>query len=966
MSAFNLALFLRWWTNLSRQVFEALSEPIRNALAESGINSPTPPQTIAIPKILAGGNVLLIAPTGSGKTEAVLLPILDQLTRSEQRQGISVIYITPLRALNRDLLRRLDYWKSKLGFTVEVRHGDTSQKERRRQSIRPPDFLVTTPETLQAILPGRRMRAHLRHVKWVVIDEVHQLAGDRRGAQLTIGLERLRKVTDRDFQRIGLSATVGNPDEISQFISGQRPHEVIQVLPPKEAQYFVEFPHPTDEDNILAQSLYTAPEAAARLNRIWELTESHDSTLIFVNSRTNAETLGSKFHQLKRSVAVHHGSLPRDERVRVEDDFKNGKIKALVCTSTLELGIDIGNVDLTIQYMSPRQVSALVQRVGRSGHRLDRVSKGEIMAVSTEDILESIAAIQEALNKSVEAIKIHEKSLDVLAHQIAGTLLDADDDVKVDDTLNLIRGAYPYRDLTEEEFGRVITFMEKMRYLYRDGGLLRRGSRIRQYYFENLSMIPDERRYQVVDVSTQHAVGILGEEFMMTKARLGLHFIIKGKVWQIEQISDDAKVYVTPVEDPTAAIPGWDGEMLPVPFELAQRVGELRADVSMELESSSVGDTVTQLMRRWPTERFAIRKVVEELKDHQETGAPVPTHQRILLEAFDRFLIIHASFGETINNTLGEVYEEVLSREGIVRQWWADGYRILLELAVSTQDLSLEEIRDKLFGLEDGVLEGIFKGVLHRHFPFGYYMKFIAERFGALRRGLMFTGDNLRELGLRFRMTPIYDETIREALMLHVDFPRVREIYKKVRTGSIEVAVFKSEEKPTPLGFHLLNKHIDVPELVAPETVERDTIERLRFSLDNMTIDLLCFDCRHLGQAETVKKLAVMPKCPSCGSSLLAVSTWSTGYLSEILEKKRSNQPLEPNEREILSRARRSADLVLSYGRRAIVAQCVYGVGPQTASRILARMHDDDKAFYKDLLEAKLKFITTRQFWDRP
>jgi ATP-dependent Lhr-like helicase len=215
-------------------------------------------------------------------------------------------------------------------------------------------------------------------------------------------------------------------------------------------------------------------------------------------------------------------------------------------------------------------------------------------------------------------------------------------------------------------------------------------------------------------------------------------------------------------------------------------------------------------------------------------------------------------------------------------------------------------------------------------------------------------------------MTPIYDETIREALMLHVDFPRVRKIYEEIRNGEMEVAVFRSEERPTPIGFHLLNKHIDVPELVAPESVERDTIERLRFSLDNMTVDLLCFDCGEVNQAEAIKKLPIKPRCNSCGSSLLAVSTWSSGYLARILEKKRKTKALEDQEREALSRARRSADLVLSYGRRAVIAQCVYGIGPQTASRILARMHDDDKSFYKDLLEAKLKFITTRQFWDRP
>jgi ATP-dependent Lhr-like helicase len=587
------------------------------------------------------------------------------------------------------------------------------------------------------------------------------------------------------------------------------------------------------------------------------------------------------------------------------------------------------------------------------------------MAVSTEDIVESVAAIRKVEDKSIEPVKIHEEALDVLAHQIAGIILESEDEIKSGDALALIRRAYPYRKLSKKQFDSVTEFMDKMRYIRNDNGVLHRASRIRQYYYENLSMIPDERRYQVIDVSTHQSVGILGEEFMMTKARLGLHFIIKGKVWQIEQISDDARVYVTPVEDPTAAVPGWDGEMLPLPFELAQKVGKLRSEVSESIEKQGVPSTITQVAAHWPTERFAVRKVVEELDDHLKTGAAVPTDKRILLEAFDRFLIIHSSFGETVNNTLGEIFEELLSREGLVRNWWADGYRVLLELTTSTEDLSMEDIRSKLFEVETGVLEGIFKGVLHRHFPFGYYMKFIAERFGALKRGLMFSGDNLRELGLRFRMTPVYDETIREALMLHVDFPRVREFYKHLREGDMQVAVYSSQEKPTPLGFHLLNKHIDIPELIAPETVERDTIARLRFSLDNMTVDLLCFECGEVMQAETVKKLPPKPKCNSCGSSLLAISTWSSDYLSRILTKKRKTEPLEENERDTLSRARRSADLVLSYGRRAVIAQCVYGIGPQTASRILAKMHDDEKSFYKDLLEAKLKFITTRQFWDK-
>jgi ATP-dependent Lhr-like helicase len=504
-----------------------------------------------------------------------------------------------------------------------------------------------------------------------------------------------------------------------------------------------------------------------------------------------------------------------------------------------------------------------------------------------------------------------------------------------------------------------------MRYLRTENGSLARTGRTRQYYFENLSTIPDERRYLVIDVSTQQSVGILGEEFMMTKADIGLNFIVKGKVWKIEQISDDARVYVTPVEDPTAAIPGWDGELLPIPTALAQRVGHLRSEIDESLNSNEVTEAIDILEKQWPTERFGIRKIVEELDEHRKSGAKVPTDRRILLEAFDRFLIIHSCFGEVVNNTLGEVCEELLSRKGIIRQWWADGYRILLELTTTTEDISLDEIRSELFDIDAGVLEGVLKGILHRHFPFGYYMKFIAERFGAMRRGLTYGGESLRELGLRFRMTPIYDETIRETLMLHVDFPGARDIYKQIHDGSIELTAFKAKDKPTPLAFHLLYKHVDIPELIAPEIVEKDTIERLRYSLDNMTVDLLCFECGSLMQAEVVKALPPKPKCSSCQSGLLAVSSWSTDFLVRILEKKLKGQLLEDSERDLLAKARRSADLILSYGRRAVVAQCVYGIGPQTASRILAKMHDDERSFYKELLEAKLRFIITRPFWDK-
>src|SRR6266571_3911306 len=348
--------------------FASLSATVRTLLRELGVEGPTAPQQAAIPQILAGHDVLIISPTGSGKTEAALLP------------------------LNRDMQRRIEWWAQKLGIRVEIRHGDTPQSARRRQAVKPPDLLVTTPETLQAILPAKILRTHLRWVRHVIIDEVHQLAKDRRGIQLTVALERLREVAGK-FQRIGLSATVGNPKEVAALFGGESPLEVVQVAPPKQMEYRVEWPKPNDEDFELARELFISPEVAASLTFMQDSIDEHRSSLVFVNSRTNAELLSSRFGMLKAPVGVHHGSLPREAREKAETAFKSGELKALVATSTLELGIDIGSVDHAIQYMSPRQATSLVQRVGRAGHTLARTSKGTIVAVSADDVLESLAVI---------------------------------------------------------------------------------------------------------------------------------------------------------------------------------------------------------------------------------------------------------------------------------------------------------------------------------------------------------------------------------------------------------------------------------------------------------------------------------------------------------------------------------------------------------------------------------------------
>ncbi|MFH0849238.1 MAG: DEAD/DEAH box helicase [archaeon] len=538
-----------------RNVFHLLPRVVQTAIAEIGIGSPTEIQNRAIPIILDGHDALLVAPTGTGKTEAALLPILSMFLCGERKDGISILYITPLRALNRDMMNRLTRLCAELKISVAVRHGDTPQRDRRRQAEHPPNLLITTPETLQAILPSRLIRES--PVRWVVIDEIHQLVENKRGTQLTIGLERLSELTGQPFQRVGLSATVGDTRAVAKFLRGSsRRVKIVEAKQNKEMRYSIEFPFPEDEDQILAQTLYTAPEAAARIGRIKELIDIHRSTLIFVNSRQHAEMLGLRLGMLDKRIGVHHGSLSKEERAKIESELKAGRLSGIVCTSTLELGIDIGSVDLAIQYLSPRRVTSLIQRTGRSGHRLGLVSKGIVLCASADDLLETMAIVRRAQANVLEAASNPTNVLDVLCHQMVGLVMDWGK-VTVKRAFSIVRRAAPYSRLAYSDFASILEYGKASGLVESDGEEIQRARRSRFYYYQNLSMIPDERRYSIIDVTSQKKVGILGEEFIVTKAKVGLHFICRGRVWEIIKMGEDENVYVIPAEDPTAAILGW-------------------------------------------------------------------------------------------------------------------------------------------------------------------------------------------------------------------------------------------------------------------------------------------------------------------------------------------------------------------------------------------------------------------------
>lgn len=956
-------MFLR----MVASVFDTFHPRILSGLVRLGIDAPTPPQERAIAPISNGENVLLVAPTASGKTEAALLPIFDTLMKtSEPSAGIEVVYITPLRALNRDIHKRLMFWSEHLGINVQIRHGDTSQRMRRRQKAKPPRILITTPETLQAILPTKTMKEHLRSVKWVVVDEIHDLAASKRGTQLTLGLERLGRIVSSPFQRIGLSATVGNPDEIARFLGGVNPVKIIEVEVDKTYSYAVEYPEPGMVDFDLADDWNTTPAAASRLNRIRKLIHGRNSTLVFVQGRGQAESLGHKLGKLDKYVEVHHGSLSREQRHDVEDRFKAGDLNGIVCTSTLQLGIDIGDVDLCIQYLSPRQVSTLIQRVGRAGHTLAQRSEGVLISAYAEDVLESIVIADSARRGALEPTEIHVRALDVLAHQIVGLTLD-EEEIGEDEAYEVITRAYPFKDIGHEEFSHFTKFLATIGLISKQDKKIRRRKRSRMYYYENLGMINDEKRYPFINVVTDRIIGTVGDEFWTLRARLGLNVILMGRVWRILQIDEErGALHVIPSHDPLGALPGWDGELIPVPRTVTEGVADLREKIAGKISNlDSMEEAVSELSKLYVADEAAIKSIANEIEAHQKAGVPIPTKKLILLEAYEKYLVIHCTYGGRVNRTLGAIIDAVLSDEDLIYIWWNDPYRILVEAPRRIDKFDLKKIHEVLFPLSEDEVDRRLEEFIEARFPFGSRMKFIAERFGVIPRGKALGARRLENMYVRFKDTPIYEETMREAHQEILDLPAVKEIMGGVASGEIKVVSIKSES-PSPLARHILEKYADVAEFMEAQISDSDQLDHMKKSIHSRLVKMACMNCGEWSLQTRVRELEERPVCGNCQSGLLALLRRQQDESSflDLFRRWRDKEEITSEEKDLLVKGRKTADLVLSYGRKAIEALLVRGVGPVTSYQVLSRMHREEKELYSDLLKAKIQYIKTRQYWD--
>ncbi len=951
--------------------FDMLVKPVRKLIEQRGFSKPTEPQQKTIPKILEGKNILLISPTASGKTEAAFLPVLSMLLQQPQRiPGIQALYITPLRALNRDMLERLEWWCNNLDVKLAVRHGDTETRERTRQSRSPPTILITTPETLQAILPGWILRQHLRHVRWVIIDEVHEMADSKRGSQLSLALERLRLIVGKDFQMIGLSATIGTPEKVGQFLVGSsRSVEIVRVPVARIMRLKIVFPKPKNEDYRLATKLYTHPEVAARLRIIRDYISKRKSVLLFTNTRSISEVLASRFKvwDMNFPVSIHHGSLAKPSRIAAERGLKNGELKGLVCTSSLELGIDVGRIDMVIQYMSPREVTRLIQRVGRSGHRVGRIAEGIIITMDSDDTLEALAVARNALKEDLEPVEIPPKPYDALTHQIAGLLLRRRR-WGFDEILEVFKNAYPYEGLTMEDVEKILRYMHqrfpRLAWVsFEDKVVLKPRSTkaLFEYYFGNLSMIPNKKQYLVVDESKDSAVGVLDEAFMAEYGKPGIKFIIRGSPWQILHVSGE-KVHVTPVDDPTGAIPSWIGEQIPVPFKIAQEVGFIRGFVEEQMKKGlSPEEIAVKLSEKYSSDKENVLRAINETVEHVNYGFPVPTDKRIIVEDWEEFVIIHAHFGSLTNRALAQLAGHLLSEKigySIVVQH--DPYRIFVQTMKASNSNQILTLFDEMKTMPEQTIRDSITRATVKTGLFKRRIIHVARRFGALKKWADFSSVSLQKLIESFEGTPIYEEALKEVFTKDLKLEQLIQVLRKIRQDEIQVQKAETNGNVTPVARVGIERVSMKTDLIPPERMKAMLVKTAKARLLSETCVFVCTNCWNYIEMICAKDLPDKPKCPACGSTALGLLKVEEEKVLSLVEKK--GEKLTKKEEKMQRRALQTARLITRHGKPAVVALCAKRVKASDVIGVLEKEPNISDRFFELVLEAERKVLSKR-FW---
>ena len=1001
---------------MAEGVFSILDERLQQAL-EKRKWTPTPVQEATLEPIASGKDRLVIAPTGSGKTMSAILPLLDRCLKQEWT-GMSILYITPLRALNRDVDRRLEEITSAVGLKLGLRHGDTPQSERTRQTRNPPNVMITTPETFQLMFTGSKLREMIRSVQAVVIDEVHDMAAGERGWQLAIGLSRLELFIGRKVQKIGLSATVGNPKQVAKWLDPDA--EAIIAEAPRTTELSVDAIVQIPEDEIGSLELAISPRAHATLRGLANIISEKSPCLIFVNSRNSAETVSQRLQAIAPdlNIGVHHGSLATETRTQMEDDLREGRIQGLVCTSSLELGIDVGSVNHVVQIRSPRSVDRMLQRVGRADHRLGGIGSGHVLGWESDDLFEAAVIARRAMVGQIEGVEWRKRPLSVVANQIVmmvhshgalpidsiakaiaasgqfegwtrqdtigiakiladGWIVRCEDDPKqvpwyrwphdvwqelvltskdsLPEQPKLAHDEEPSKDLQKLQFDAPARFAK---------GWISRAGRTRQWVQNHLSMIPDKQSYRVRDAVTRRTLGNVDEAFVLSLNDGGQdedgsqrRFVMAGRTWiVVDADPEQSELLVAPVSDQGHA-PQWVGELPPTPADIAREAGRLRRLIALDL--GLVEDEEKEII-----DPAGIISGDSSLKDYPLNGEArgiladmIATHLNTAgMIPSERLLTIEdREEALVLNSCHGSRINEAIGHYLLAMASTRSGKWGRLIVEPCRISLKVGGVRPAdLIEWLSDTPPDALEGVLSVTLPNSREVRW---RFAEVAKvfGILRHGVDPRRINLQALLKKYRGTPVMDEVLGKLFHERMDIEGAKDVIRAIQSGLIGLEVTAAgPLGISSRSEK----DLLLPNFDNVQVRARLEGRLMNERAVLCCLKCNSVRRFRVARypELDNAKSCLKCGGRMLAC-------MREGLEKQLVATVKSDDDKD-RDRMMRNAQVVANRGMEAILALMGRGVGESTCQRLMRKVQKGDR---EGLLEAihiaEIEYARTRRFW---